>query len=664
MAARSSSILAVDFGSVLTRAVLIDLVDGVYRMVARGETRTTGGYPVSDVSVGLDRLLRELNESTGRKFIGDDGKVITPEQPDRSGVDDFLATVSIGRPLRTVLVGLVPEVSIASGFRAASRTYVQVVETISLYDGRSEEERLNALILSRPDLIFITGGTDKGAQDAVLEMAKVVKLAVTLTDRQHKPLILFAGNNALAEKIKDLFEELTNVLIAPNVRPSLDQELLGLTQLQLNKAFDEYKAQREEAFKHIGEMSRAGVLPSAQSYTLIADYLGKTQTDKNVIIMDVGSAVSTLAMSIGGETSSSIRTDIGLGHSAYTLVQATGIEAVRRWLPFNASATEIVNYALNKTLRPATIPMNLRDLYLEHGLLRAGIGAMMQALGMEQSISANGTGAASAFGTMIGAGAGLTHSGHPGYNALLMLDAVQPTGVTTLQADPFGLLSALGALALVNPEATVQLLDTPNLERLGTSISISGTPRVGRPALRIKIVIDREKFQQDIDGGHLWVLPLGTSKKVEVDIRVLGRGLSVGGKRRLKITLEGGSAGLIFDARGRPLPLAKDARGRATQLPLWVSEVTGDPIQTIDESWLADVGKEKEAPTEPVVADQRKPAKAAKPAKPRSAPRERGKPAREVEPIEEPGEEDFSELLEEKPKTEDEFKDLRGGLLP
>ena len=34
--------------------------------------------------------------------------------PDRSGVDMFVATASIGRPLRTVVVGLMPEISAAS----------------------------------------------------------------------------------------------------------------------------------------------------------------------------------------------------------------------------------------------------------------------------------------------------------------------------------------------------------------------------------------------------------------------------------------------------------------------------------------------------------------------------------------------------------------------
>src|SRR5688500_4380715 len=137
------SILGADFGSVHTRVVLIDLVDSMYQLVARAEVRTTDDFPVGDITVGLDRALTELSEATGRTFTGQGGMIIMPERPDRSGVDTFVATASIGRPLRAVIVGLMPDISITSALRAVSTTYIQVAAQIHLDDGRSEEERLN-----------------------------------------------------------------------------------------------------------------------------------------------------------------------------------------------------------------------------------------------------------------------------------------------------------------------------------------------------------------------------------------------------------------------------------------------------------------------------------------------------------------------------------------
>jgi len=155
--ATENSILAVDFGNVHTRALLIDLVDGVYRLVAQAEEQTTGSFPISDVGVGFRRVVQQLSGITGRRFLQDNGTIITPEQLDRSGVDAFIATASIGRPLRTVLVGLMPNMSIASAQRAATGTYINIVDVISLDDMRSTEDQLNAIILAHPDLVFITG---------------------------------------------------------------------------------------------------------------------------------------------------------------------------------------------------------------------------------------------------------------------------------------------------------------------------------------------------------------------------------------------------------------------------------------------------------------------------------------------------------------------------
>ena len=115
---RIRSILAADFGSVTTRALLFDRVDGLYRLVAQGRAPTTYGPPGDDLQAGLAAALQMMSESTGRRLLDDDGRLIRPEQADRVGVDYFITTTSAGPPLRAVLVGLYPQVSIAAARRA------------------------------------------------------------------------------------------------------------------------------------------------------------------------------------------------------------------------------------------------------------------------------------------------------------------------------------------------------------------------------------------------------------------------------------------------------------------------------------------------------------------------------------------------------------------
>jgi hypothetical protein len=581
---RSGSILAVDFGNVLTRGVLIDVVDGVYRLVARAETRSTSGFPVGDVSVALRRIVEQMTSVTGRTLMTEDGRVITPEQPDRSGVDDFVVTASIGRTLRTALVGLMPEVSIASGLRAAAGTYVQIVETLSLGDNRDEEEQLNALVASNPDLVFITGGTEGGAQEPVLALARVVRLAIKLLGK--KPTVLYGGNSALVPAIKALFDGLTPVFVASNVRPNIDTEELEAAQLQLALAFDEHQA-KQSGFGRLGDMSRLGVLPTAQSYSLIANYLGRL-IKGGVLIVDVGSAVSTLAVALGENLTTVIRTDIGLGHSAESLLAAVGEEAINRWLPFVVAPNQIRHFTLNKIFRPGTVPESVRGAYIEHAMLRTGIGVLLSTARPAWSNSLDQQDMLTPpLDVIIGAGAALTRTGSPGFNALLLIDSIQPTGIARLQADPYGLIPALGALAHFNQQAVVQVMESDSLELLGMCFSLSGTP-TGGTAMRVKITTrDGTVIKQDVAGGHVWTYPLPAEQEARVEVQASGRGLTIGGKNKVKLTVRGGTAGLIFDARGRPLPLAAQARGRAAQIPNWIAEMTGDPLRPIDEAWLA-----------------------------------------------------------------------------
>jgi MutL protein len=599
-----NSILAVDFGNVHTRAILIDLVEGVYQLVARAEDRTTSGFPISDVGAGFRRVVQQLASDTGRRFLNAEGTIITPEQPDRSGIDAFIATASIGRPLRTVLIGLMPSMSIASAQRAAAGTYVEILDVISLEDMRTPQEQLNAIVAARPDLVFITGGTENGASEPVLELARITRLALRLMGA--KTNVLYAGNSTLAPQINALFEEVATVFVADNVRPGLEDENLTSAQTQLASAFDAFTEQRGLGFDEVGYLSNVGVLPTAQSYHAIVSYLGQTTKRGGVLAVDVGSAVSTLSASVKGHVATNIRTDIGLGHSARSTIDAVTLAAVRKWLPFFATDNEILAYVFNKTLRPSTIPEVPRTLYLEHALLRAALSGLLDASRPTWTATQaldDLSEPLTYFERIIGAGAGLTGTGRAGMTAMLLLDALQPVGVVNLQSDSNAMIPALGALARIKPEAVVQVLDESGLENLCTCFNISGTPRKGRPAARVSVTDEHGETEQfTIQGGELWVYPLSIGLRATIHISVT-RGLHINGKRQLKLEVEGGMAGLMVDVRGRPLPLATNLKMRAAQIPEWYAQATGEPVIEIPPEWLEPPSVEPEITS---VVDRRK----------------------------------------------------------
>lgn len=586
-----NSFLVADFGSVNTRVVLIDQVDGAYRLVARGVARTTAGEPLRDVAVGFYRALARIAEQTGRQLLEASGnRVLMPERQNGNGVDAVLATASVGRPLRVVLVGLMPDVSLTSGLRALAGSYVDVVDTLSLADIRTEERQINDILTHKPDLIFIVGGTDAGAEAPILGLVEVVRQAVQMVPHSARPMVLYAGNLALQGRVRERLEEVTTLYIADNVRPSLLDEQPGPAQQELAAVFDRFKVLSRGGFEEISELSRLGVLPTAQSFTNVVRYLGEVAAPRDnlgVLAVDVGSATTTVAASIRRKPHITIRKDIGLGHSADGILEATTRDNIRRWLTWDASDAEIADYACNKTLRPATVPITDRELELELALAREAIRVAVEAarpswrLGRGESLPP--------LRPIIGSGAALANAPHHGLAALVLLDALQPVGVTELWLDPAGLIPALGTLAYFQPAAVVQMLDAGDLTRVGSVVCAEGRPRIGRGGIKVKITLpDGHVERRLVRGGALWTYPLPPGQSAQVELR-LSRGLTVNGRSRLKLTLEGGTAGLIFDVRGRPLPLPRRAEVRAQLYPRWVAGTQGRVRLRIDETDEAEV---------------------------------------------------------------------------
>jgi hypothetical protein len=131
-------------------------------------------------------------------------------------------------------------------------------------------------------------------------------------------------------------------------------------------------------------------------------------------------------------------------------------------------------------------------------------------------------------------------------------------------------------------EAVTQIVDGTGYTLLATTLCISGSPRLEKPAVQVTIEPESgQKTTITVNGGHLAVYPLGLGERATVRIKVLGRGLDIGGKRSLRLKLMGGGAGLIIDARGRPLLIGLSAAQKATLIPLWIAEVTGDEPREI-----------------------------------------------------------------------------------
>ena len=139
----AETLLAVDVGSVHTRASLFDVVDNQYRLVATGRSLSTATTPLLDIGEGVRMALDQIQTVTGRRLLDESEGLIMPSTSEGAGVDVFVATSSAGPRLRAILVGLMPGVSLDSGRRLAEATYLEVVDEIGLSDRRRDEEQID-----------------------------------------------------------------------------------------------------------------------------------------------------------------------------------------------------------------------------------------------------------------------------------------------------------------------------------------------------------------------------------------------------------------------------------------------------------------------------------------------------------------------------------------
>ena len=87
-------ILATDCGSTTTKAILIQCIDGVYRLTHRGEAPTTVEAPFEDVTRGVLNAIIELEELSGITIL--DGEKIISPMNNGIGVDAYISTSSAG----------------------------------------------------------------------------------------------------------------------------------------------------------------------------------------------------------------------------------------------------------------------------------------------------------------------------------------------------------------------------------------------------------------------------------------------------------------------------------------------------------------------------------------------------------------------------------------
>jgi hypothetical protein len=577
-----NSILAVDVGAANTRAVIFDVVEGEYRFVASGTAPSTAEAPFKDVSEGVRNAIASLQAVLGKTLLDGSRNLITPTQPNGSGVDALVVTISAGPTIRAVLVGLLKDVSLESGRRLVESTYARIVETIGLNDHRKPDQQIDAILRAKPDLIVIAGGTDGGASRSIKKLLEPIGLASFIMPEEKVPAVLFAGNEKIVEDIKALVGSLAPALhVSPNVRPSLETEDLEPAQRELARMVVNIRKRQVKGVELLDLWSGGHILPTAYATGRMVRFLAKVYSvDKGILNVDLGASAAVISAGFKSKFTLNVYPQFGLGENLAGLLNYTTLEDILRWSPLDISEGVLRDYLYQKSLYPSTIAATKEDLVMAQSVSRQALYLAMQSARRDfprDAINIKPT-LTPLFDPILAGGGALSDASRPGHSLLLLLDSLQPVGVTTVILDQNNLLPLLGAAAAQNNLLPVQVIESGAFLSVGTVVVPVVSANYGTPILRATLTYENgTEARVDLKYGSLELLPLSSGETGKLTIQCLrGADVGFGPGRGGVITVTGGALGVVFDGRGRPLNLPVDAVRRRELIKKWSWTLGGE----------------------------------------------------------------------------------------
>ena len=583
-------ILATDCGSTTTKAILIEKVDGEYRQTFRGEAPTTVEETAADVTMGVVNSVTEVGELAGRRLIDDNGEVIRPAT-EAEGCDLYISTSSAGGGLQMMVAGVVREMTAASAKRAALGAGAIVMDTIATNDKRLPHEQIQRIRELRPDMILISGGTDGGTTQHVVQIAELVAPAKPQPrfGGEYRMPVIFAGNVDAREPIEATFDESVELSLVDNLRPTMERENLGPARDMIHDLFLEHVMAHAPGYDKLISWTDAPIMPTPGAVGNILQQIA-TQRGVNAVGVDIGGATTDVFSVFDGTFNRTVSANLGMSYSISNVCAEATLPKILQWVPFEMDERELRNRVKNKMIRPTTIPQTLESLMFEQAVAREALrlayaqhkefATTLKGVQQQRTIGdtfSQETGGQTivdnmALDLLVASGGVLSHAPRMRQTAAMLVDAFQPEGITTLAKDSIFMMPHLGVLSQVHAEAAVQVFERDCLIYLGTCIAPKGSGKPGKTCFNFQIRGKSIDASGEISVGELQLLSLEDGETAEATIEPARNfDVGAGGGKAVTRTVRGGTVGLILDGRGRPLALPEDRTVCRQQVTDWTN---------------------------------------------------------------------------------------------
>ena len=600
------SILATDCGSTTTKAILIELVNGEYRLRFRGEAPTTVEAPFEDVTRGVLNAVMEVEELSNRTLLDGD-EIITPQQGEK-GVDIYVSTSSAGGGLQMMVAGVVKSMSGESAERAALGAGSIVMDVLASNDGRKPHEKITRIRQLRPDMILLSGGIDGGTIKHVVELAEILKAAnpQPRLGSDYKLPVIYAGNNKASDEIKKTIGKQTDLTLVENIRPVLERENLNPSRDKIHDLFMEHVMQQAPGYKKLMTWTDAPIMPTPGAVGSLIEMIAAKENIA-VVGVDIGGATTDIFSVFQGQFNRTVSANLGMSYSICNVLAEATLENVLRWVPFEIDEKELTNRIGNKMIRPTTVPQSMDELKIEQAIAREALrlsfiqhksfAVNLKGVQKERTISDAFEQSDSGLSLvdmmdldlLVGSGGVLSHAPRREQSTRMLIDAFLPEGITQLAVDSIFMMPQLGVLVNIDQQdlaenahkAALEVFNKDCLVHLGTCIAPVGNAKPGALMLTGELTMpDGSNQQVELHQGQLLSIP-ADHEAINATLRpAKGFDIGAGKSEEISTIIYGGVVGLVFDGRGRPFNLPVEKDKRIEDLTAWSNAMNEYPLES------------------------------------------------------------------------------------
>ena len=579
----SITVLGLDIGKMNTRATLFGNEEGKYTLQGSG-TAPTGLGPDLNLGTGIEEAVQNLQAQVERILLKPSDKNL--RQIDRYSLrmDQVVSVVSAGPWMNAAMLGLTAEGSSRACKMLLTSMPLEDAGTFSLAAQAHEMDVIEKLVQRHPEFLVISGGEDAGAEKPLMRWVEVARMICLLLPSAARPVILFAGNPIVREAVQRRLEPITSLYVLPNLRPEEGKGDLIPAQRVLDQEI--IRKWREILPGWIGSASTSNLAVATTGFTLsrMVRYLSQIKTNlqessvtRGVMALNLGGGSTTLTAGVAGQSGS-------LMQKRWEYLereeQESVVRSVHRWTAVPISFEDVHQFLSNQPLYDSSIPDTPKNLALSQAYARVRLQQALNAFASSYPWYQESDERASSncYEPIIASGSVLTQAPTPGQAMLMLLDGVQPRGITTAILDKYHILPLLGLIGETDTLLPVHLLASSAFTNLGTVIVPTSDAQEGEVILKVHVEVESGKnYSVDISQGDLRRLVIQPGSPAILDLEpephtyVGFSDLGKGG--RLKVI--GGVNGVVIDARGRPIRLPQESAARVARLHQWQSILGG-----------------------------------------------------------------------------------------